>query len=121
MENAPIDYTPILIFLLVTAFIAVVALTLPHYLGPRKPTKTKLAVIESGKLEYGSARRRIPIQYYMIAMLFILFDIEVLFFYPWAVLFWDLKWFGLVEMGVFIILLIIGYVYIWKKGALEWK
>jgi len=50
-----------------------------------------------------------------------LFDIEVLFFYPWAVLFWDLKWFGLIEMGVFVTLLIIGYVYIWKKGALEWK
>lgn len=121
MVNTPIDYTPILIFLLVTAFIAVVALTLPHFLGPRKPTRTKLDVIESGKLTYGSARRRVPIQYYMIAMLFVLFDIEVLFFYPWAVLFWDLKWFGLIEMGVFATLLIIGYVYIWKKGALEWK
>jgi NADH-quinone oxidoreductase subunit A len=121
VSNLPIDYLPILIFLLVAAFIAAFALILPHYLGPRRPNKVKLDVVESGKLTYGSARRRLPIQYYMIAMLFILFDIEVLFFYPWAVLFWDLKWFGLIEMGIFLALLIIGYVYIWKKGTLEWK
>ncbi len=117
----PLDYLPILIFVLVATFITAVALILPHYLGPRKPSKVKLDVIESGKLTYGTARRRVPIQYYMIAMLFVLFDIEVLFFYPWAVLFWDLKWFGLIEMGIFITLLIIGYIYIWKKGAMEWK
>jgi NADH-quinone oxidoreductase subunit A len=117
----PIDYLPILIFVLVASFIAAFALILPHYLGPRLPSKAKSEVIESGKLTYGDARRRVPIRYYMIAMLFILFDIEVLFFYPWAVLFWDLKWFGLIEMGIFTGLLVIGYVYIWKKGALDWK
>lgn len=117
----PSDYLPILIFFLVSSFIAAFALILPHYLGPRRPNKAKMEVIESGKLNYGDARRRVPIQYYMIAMLFILFDIEVLFFYPWALLFWDLRWFGLLEMGIFTVLLIIGYVYIWKKGALEWE
>jgi len=121
MQSTPINYLPILIYLLVAAFIVAFSLVLSHYLGPRRPTKVKLEVIESGKLTYGSARRRIPVQYYIIAMLFILFDIEVLFFYPWAVLFWDLKWFGLAEMGIFIVLLVIGYIYIWKKGAMEWK
>ena len=117
----PIDYLPILILFIVAAVIATISLAMPHFLGPRRPNKAKQEVIESGKLNYGDARRRVPVQYYMIAMLFIIFDIEVLFFYPWAVLFWDLKWFGLIEMGVFVTLLIIGYVYIWKKGALEWK
>jgi NADH-quinone oxidoreductase subunit A len=121
MQNAPIDYLPILIYIIVAALIVTITLVLAHYLGPHRPTKVKLEVIESGKLTYGSARRRIPVQYYVIAMLFILFDIEVLFFYPWAVLFWDLKWFGLAEMGVFFALLLIGYIYIWKKGAMEWK
>jgi NADH-quinone oxidoreductase subunit A len=121
MQNTPLDYLPILIFILVATFIVVSALTAATYLGPRRPTPVKLEVIESGKLNYGDARRRVPVRYYMMAMLFVLFDIEVLFFYPWAVLFWDLKWFGLAEMGVFLALLIIGYVYIWKKGVLEWK
>ncbi|HXV97996.1 MAG TPA: NADH-quinone oxidoreductase subunit A, partial [Anaerolineae bacterium] len=85
----PSDYLPILFFVLVSTFIAFVSLVVPHYLGPRRPNKAKSEVVESGKLSYGDARRRVPIQYYMVAMLFILFDIEVLFFYPWAVLFWD--------------------------------
>lgn len=117
----PTDYTPILIFFLVATVLAAVSLTLPHYLGPYKPNKAKSEVVESGKLNYGSARRRVPVQYYMVAMLFILFDIEVLFFYPWAVLFWDLKWYGLVQVGIFTLLLIESYVYVWKKGALEWE
>ncbi|MEM7345856.1 MAG: NADH-quinone oxidoreductase subunit A [Chloroflexota bacterium] len=117
----PTDYLPILIFFLTASVMATVTLILPNYLGPRRPNQAKSEVIESGKLNYGSARRRVPIQYYMIAMLFILFDIEVLFFYPWAVLFWDLKWYGLGVIGVFTLLLIIGFVYEWKKGALEWE
>lgn len=116
----PIDYVPILIFVLIASFIAAVTIILPHYLGPRRPNKAKQEVIESGKLAYGDARRRVPIQYYMVAMLFILFDIEVLFFYPWAVLFWELKWYGLVQIGVFSLLLIESYIYIHKKGAFEW-
>jgi NADH-quinone oxidoreductase subunit A len=116
----PADYLPILIYFLVTVFIAGAALALPHFLGPFRPNKAKSEVVESGKLPYEDARRRVPIQYYMIAMMFILFDIEVLFFYPWAVLFWDLKWYGMVQMGIFTILLIESYLYIRKKGALEW-
>jgi NADH-quinone oxidoreductase subunit A len=105
----------------VATFIAAGALVLPHYLGPLRPNKAKSEVIESGKINYGDARRRVPVQYYMVAMLFIIFDIEVLFLYPWAVLFWDLKWFGLIQVGIFTFLLVESFVYIWKKGVLEWK
>ena len=69
----------------------------------------------------GEAQRRMPIQYYLIATLFILFDIEVIFLYPWAITFRRLGLFGLIEMGVFLLILVIGYVYLWKKGALEWQ
>lgn len=117
----PTDYLPILIFFIVASFIAAFAIILPHYLGPYKPNQAKSEVIESGKLNYGSARRKVPVQYYMVAMLFIVFDIEVLFFYPWAVLFWDLKWYGLAQIGIFAFLLIESYIYVWKKGALEWE
>ena len=117
----PADYIPILIFFIVALILATTTLTLPHYLGPRRPHKAKSEAIESGKLTYGDARRRVPIQYYMIAVLFILFDIEVLFFYPWAVLFWDLQWYGLIQIGIFTLLLVESYLYIRKKGALDWE
>jgi NADH-quinone oxidoreductase subunit A len=96
-------------------------LILPHFLGPLLPNKAKSEVVESGKLAYGDAKRKVPIQYYTTAMLFILFDIEVLFFYPWAVAFWDLKWYGIMSMSFFTLLLVIGFVYEWKKGAMDWK
>ncbi|OGO43697.1 MAG: hypothetical protein A2Z04_07535 [Chloroflexi bacterium RBG_16_57_9] len=69
---------------------------------------------------YGQAMRRMPVRFYLIATLFILFDIEVVFLYPWAIVFRQLAWFGLIEMMVFLLILIVGYVYVWKKGALEW-
>ncbi len=116
----PADYLPILIMLVVAALFALVALIVPYYMGPRNPTASKIDTYESGKLPFGSARRQIPIHYYMVAMLFMMFDIEVVFFYPWAVIFRQLKIFGLIEMGVFVAILLIGYIYVWKKGALEW-
>jgi NADH-quinone oxidoreductase subunit A len=116
----PIDYLPILILLIVASIIATVSLVVPHYLGPRRPNKAKSGVIESGKVPYGDARRRVPVLYYVIAMIFIIFDIEVLFLYPWAVLFWDLKWFGLVQVGIFTFLLVESLIYVLKKGAFEW-
>ena len=71
-------------------------------------------------LPYSDARRRFPVQYYVIAVLFILFDIEVIFLYPWAVILRQLKLFGLIEMGVFFVILLVGYLYVWRKGALDW-
>lgn len=117
----PVDYLPILILFIIATTIAAASLILPHYLGPRRPNQAKQEVIESGKINYGDARRRVPVQYYMVAMLFIIFDIEVLFLYPWAVLFWDLKWFGLIQVGIFTLLLVESFVYIWKKGVFEWE
>jgi NADH-quinone oxidoreductase subunit A len=117
----PIDYLPILILLVVAGLFSVVALVVPTFLGPRRPTAVKLKTYESGKVPYGDARRKVPVHYYKVAMLFILFDLEVVFLYPWAVLFRRLKLFGLIEMAVFMLILLIGYIYVWKKGALEWE
>ena len=116
----PIDYLPILILILLAAVFAVIALAMPALFGPRRPTKTKLEPYESGMLPYTDARRRFPVQYYVVAVLFILFDIEVIFLYPWAVVLRQLKLFGLIEMGIFLLILLVGFVYVWRKGALEW-
>jgi len=116
----PAEYLPLLILILLAAVFAVIALSVPAVLGPHRPTKTRLEPYESGMLPYSDARRRFPVQYYVIAVLFILFDIEVIFLYPWAVILRQLKLFGLIEMGVFFIILLVGYLYVWRKGALDW-
>lgn len=118
--TVPVEYLPILILILLAAVFAVIALGVPALLGPRRATKTRLEPYESGMLPYTDARRRFPVQYYVVAVLFILFDVEVIFLYPWAVILRQLKLFGLIEMGVFLLILLVGYVYVWKKGALEW-
>jgi NADH-quinone oxidoreductase subunit A len=89
--------------------------------GLKKPTPVKLSPYECGMPPVGTARDRFSIKFYIIAMLFILFDIEAVFLYPWAVEFRKLGMFGFVEMGVFIAILLVGYIYVWKKGALEWE
>ena len=116
----PAEYLPLLILILLAAVFAVIALAVPAVLGPHRPTKTRLEPYESGMLPYSDARRRFPVQYYVIAVLFILFDIEVIFLYPWAVMLRQLKLFGLIEMGVFFVILLVGYLYVWRKGALDW-
>ncbi len=116
----PIDYLPILVMFVVVAAFAAIALVLSALTGPRHPSAAKLAPYESGMTPIGSARRRIPIKFYLTAVLFILFDIEIIFFYPWAVLFRQLQWFGLIEMGTFALVLVVGYVYIWRKGGFNW-
>jgi NADH-quinone oxidoreductase subunit A len=90
-------------------------------IGQKKYSKLKLAPYECGCEPIGTARERFPIKFYLIAMLFILFDIEAVFLYPWAILYKKLGLFGLVEMGVFVVILFVGYIYVWKKGALEWE
>ncbi len=116
----PIDYLPILVMVVVVVAFAAIALTISAMTGPRRPTPAKLEPYESGMPPIGSARRRISIKYYLTAVLFILFDIEIIFFYPWAVLLNQLKWFGLIEMAIFVTILLVGYVYIWRKGGFEW-
>ena len=116
----PADYLPILVMIVVVVAFAAIALTLSAMTGPRRPNPAKLSPYESGMPPFGSARRRLSIKYYLTAVLFILFDIEIIFFYPWAVLFRQLELFGLIEMGIFILVLLIGYVYVWRKGGFEW-
>lgn len=116
----PIEYLPILILIVVAAIFAVIALAVPAVMGPRRATKARLEPYESGMLPYTDARRRFPVQYYVIAVLFILFDIEVIFLYPWAVILRQLKLFGLIEMGIFLLILLVGFAYAWRKDALEW-
>jgi NADH-quinone oxidoreductase subunit A len=117
----PIDYLPILVFFLIAGLFGIIALGVPALLGPHRPSPAKLKVYESGKIPYGDAWRKIPVHYYKVAMLFVLFDLEVVFFYPWAVLFRKLRLFGLLEMAIFLLILLVGYVYVWKKGALDWE
>ena len=115
----PTEYLPILVMIALAGLFGVIAVAVPSFLGPRVPNATKLETYESGKLPYGDARRKMPIHYYKVAMLFIIFDLEVVFFYPWAVILRQLRLFGLIEMGVFLGLLAIGYLYEWKKGGLD--
>ncbi len=116
----PIDYLPILVLIVVAVGFAAAGLIFSALVGPRRPNPSKLAPYESGMPPFGSARRRISIKFYLTAVLFILFDIEIIFFYPWAVLFKQLGLFGLIEMGIFVVVLLVGYVYIWKKGGFDW-
>ncbi|PDV98112.1 MULTISPECIES: NADH-quinone oxidoreductase subunit A [Candidatus Chloroploca] len=114
------SFLPILVLFLIAAFIAVFVITVSSLLGPRKSTPRKLAPYESGMEPIGAAIRRIPVKFYVVAMLFIVFDIEVIFFYPYALVFRELGVPGLMAMGFFFLVLVVGFVYEWKKGALKW-
>ncbi len=116
-----IDYLPILVFLGIAVGFACFAVAASHLLGQHKPSAVKQAPYECGVPTIGPTYRRIPIKYYIIAMLFLLFDIEVVFLYPIAVVFKAYKLVAFLTMVVFIGILVIAYVYIWKKGALEWE
>jgi NADH-quinone oxidoreductase subunit A len=114
------DYLPIAVLLIISTGLSVIIVVLGHTFGPKRPTARKSAPYESGMQPIGEGTRRMPVRFYLVAVLFILFDIEVIFFLPWAVTFRELGVFGLIEMFVFILILLVGYVYAWKKGALEW-
>ena len=114
------DYLPIAVLLVLSTGLAVLVVILGHLVGPRRPSKRKSAPYESGMQPIGPGTRQMPVRFYLVAVLFILFDIEVIFFLPWAVVFRQLGLFGLIEMLIFIVILLVGYVYAWKMGALEW-
>ena len=123
-----IDYLPILLMFIVAGVFAGGNILLSQFVGQRKPTRTKLMPYECGKDPVGSARERFSVKFYLIAMIFILFDIELIFLMPWAVVFRPLAAAGgglrttiFVEMMLFIALLLVGYVYVWKKGLFEWS
>jgi NADH-quinone oxidoreductase subunit A len=118
------DYLPLLILILLGTFIACLLVVLSWILGPKPLGAAKLSPYECGVDPVGSARERFPVKFYLIAMLFILFDIETIFLYPWAVTFKSgviSQAFELIEMVIFIAILFVGYIYVWKKGALNWE
>lgn len=115
------SFVPILVLFLIAVFIAAFVIIVSSLLGPQRGTPRKLAPYESGMEPIGPAIRRIPVKFYVVAMLFIVFDIEIVFFYPYALVFRQLGTPGLIAMGVFFLALVIGFVYEWKKGALTWE
>jgi NADH-quinone oxidoreductase subunit A len=115
-----LNYLPILVMFLVALFIAVFVIVASSFLGPQRPSKRKLMPYESGMEPIGQAQRRFPVKFNLVAMIFILFDIEVIFFFPYALVYKRLGGAGLIEMGLFLLILLIGLFYIWKRGALEW-
>jgi NADH-quinone oxidoreductase subunit A len=115
-----LEYLPILILVVLAAAFAVGSIVASAVLGPRRPDPEKLSPYECGMEPVGTARERFSVKFYLVAMLFIIFDMEIVFLYPWAVVFQQLRLFGLVAMGTFLLVLLVGYFYVWKKGGLEW-
>ncbi|MEL6268609.1 MAG: NADH-quinone oxidoreductase subunit A [Chloroflexota bacterium] len=115
------EFAPISAILILSTAVAILITVLSRLFGPHNPTVRKIAPYESGMKPIGEGTRQVPVKFYLIAVLFILFDIEVIFFLPWAVTMRDLSWYGLGAMGVFTFILIVGFLYEWKKGALEWE
>ena len=124
-DNYFARYLPLLIHFLVAGALASVMVLLSWLIGQRKPTRAKMSAYECGMTPVGDARQRFSVKFYMVAMLFILFDVEAVFLYPWAIILKDLKkmgqgMFGFWEMIVYILIVLVGYWYIWKKGVLDW-
>jgi NADH-quinone oxidoreductase subunit A len=115
------EYLPVLLFLIVSTGIGIALLIVGWLLGPKRPGADKLSPYECGFEAFEDARMKFDVRYYLIAILFIVFDLEIAFVFPWAVIFRNLGVFGLVEMGIFLGLLVLGFAYVWKKGALEWE
>ncbi len=114
------NYLPILIFLCVAAAIGGVLIVLGFLLGPRRPDPDKLSPFECGFEAFEDSRMKFDVRYYLVAILFILFDLEIAFLFPWAVSLRSIGHFGILSMVVFLAILVVGFIYEWKKGALEW-
>ena len=115
------DFLPVVILLVLGTGMAAGLLIVSSLLGQKKPAPEKNDAYECGVPLFEGARKRYSIKFFIVAVMFILFDIEVAFLYPWAVFFRKLGLFGFVEMAIFVIILLVGFVYIWRKGALEWE
>ncbi|MBJ6765707.1 NADH-quinone oxidoreductase subunit A [Corallococcus sp. H22C18031201] len=114
-------YLPLAVVLLLAGLMAMAIPQLTTRLGPKRPSAIKSSPFEAGSESSGPARQRFAVKFYVVALLFIVFDVEAVFLYPWAVNFQALGWFGYVEMLVFAATLIVGLIYVWKKGALDWE
>ena len=115
------DYLPILMFLGVSTILAMALLAIGSLLGPKRPGADKLSPYECGFEAFEDARMKFDVRYYLMAIRFIVFDLEIAFLFPWAVVFRDIGIVALVEMAMFLLLLVVGFFYVWKKGALEWE
>jgi NADH-quinone oxidoreductase subunit A len=113
-------YFPILLFIFMALAFGVGTLLISYLVQPKYPEPEKLSAYECGSEPFSDARMPFPVRYYIFAMLFVIFDIEVIFLYPWAVVFDKIGLIGLIEMMIFIALFLVAYVYAWRKGALEW-
>lgn len=119
--NAPINYLPIIFQMIVAIGFVIVTMVVTHLIGPKRKTSDKLIPFESGIESLGNARQPFSIKYFLVAILFVLFDVEVIFMYPWAVNFREFGISGMIEMFIFMGTLLLGFVYILKKGALDWE
>ena len=115
------EYLPPLLFLIVATGIGIALIIVGNVLGPKRPDPDKLAPYECGFDAFENARMPFDVRYYLVAILFIVFDLEIAFVFPWAVVFRELGLFGLIEIGTFPVLLVVGLAYVWKRGALEWE
>lgn len=115
------NYLPILIFLGIGTVLGLIALVLGYLLGPKRGNAAKDSAYECGFEAFDDARLPFDVRFYLVAILFIIFDLETAFLVPWAVVFRKLGWFSVASMGVFLALLVVGFIYEWKKGALEWE
>ncbi|MBI4847692.1 MAG: NADH-quinone oxidoreductase subunit A [Nitrospirae bacterium] len=117
----PSDYFPVVIIVLIALFIGLGSLVIGILVRPKRPYTQKLFPYESGNPPVGEPRYKFSVKFYIIAMLFVVFDVEAVFLYPWAVAYDKLGIFGFVEMMLFMFILLVGYIYVWKKGAFEWE
>ncbi|BAU48967.1 NADH:ubiquinone oxidoreductase subunit A [Sulfurifustis variabilis] len=115
------NYVPILIFMLVALGLGVVMISLGRFLGPHKPDPRKLSPYECGFEAFEDTRMKFDVRYYLVAILFIIFDLEIAFLFPWATVLDDIGMFGFLSMMLFLGILVVGFIYEWKKGALEWE
>ncbi|OGT18712.1 MAG: NADH-quinone oxidoreductase subunit A [Gammaproteobacteria bacterium RBG_16_57_12] len=115
------NYLPILIFLVLGVFFGAAPILLSYLVGPHKPDSEKLSPYECGFEAFEDSRMKFDVRFYLVAILFIIFDLEIAFLFPWAVVLNDIGWFGFLAMVVFLGILVIGFIYEWRKGALEWE
>ena len=115
------NYLPIVVFIILGLAFGAGPMLIGYLLGPSKPDAEKNSQFECGFPAFEDSHMRFNVRYYLVAILFILFDLEVAFVFPWAVVQSDLGWFGFVAMSIFLFLLVVGFIYEWKKGALEWE
>ena len=113
-------YFPLLVIFALAAIVVLLLLLVAWKIGPKSSNAAKAEPFESGNPPRGDARIRVSVKFYLIAMLFLIFDLEIVFLYPWAIYLRQLGIFGLIQMGIFLVILTVGYIYVWKKGALDW-